>query len=132
MKFSFGQSERERVEVDILSYERAATGDVWDDNWLTVSIVVRAGGFSGSVRAAMLTADLASFAGQLHRLSEQLHGSAEFTTIEEHLSLKLSCDTRGHITLRGEVLDQAGIRNRLNFHLDLDQSFHGAVHSRVG
>ena len=27
MKFSFGESERERIEVDVMSYERAASGD---------------------------------------------------------------------------------------------------------
>ncbi len=123
MKFSVGESERERVEVDVISYERSVVGEYYDDNWLTVSIAVCVGGFSGRVRAAILTAELAAFAEQLRRLHEQLTGSAEFTTIEGQLSLTLTCDIRGHITLQGEVLDQAGIGNRLSFHLDLDQSF---------
>jgi len=123
MKFSFGQSERERIEVDIMSYERAASGEYSDDNWLSVSITVRVGGFSGRVDAAIVTDELVRFADQLHRLYEALTGSAEFTTLEGQLSLTLSCDALGHITLRGEILDQAGIGNRLSFHLDLDQSF---------
>jgi hypothetical protein len=123
MKFSFGESERERVEVDVISYERPASGEYHDDNWLTVSIAVRVGGFSGRVGAAIVTDELVRFAEQLHRLYEQLTGSAQFTTLEGQLSLTLSCDARGHITLRGEVLDQAGIGNRLSFHLNLDQSF---------
>ena len=106
-----------------MSYERPASGDYHDDNWLTVSIAVGVGGFSGRIRAAILTEELTGFAEQLHRLYEQLSGSAEFTTMEGQLSLRLSCDTRGHIMLRGEVLDRAGIGNRLSFHLDLDQSF---------
>jgi hypothetical protein len=123
MKFSFGDSERERIEVDVMSYERPASGEYHDDNWLSVSITVRVGGFSGRVGAAIVTDELVRFAEQLHRLYKELTGSAEFTTLEGQLSLTLSCDTRGHITLRGEILDQAGIGNRLSFHLDLDQSF---------
>jgi hypothetical protein len=123
VKFSFGQSERERIEVDVMSYERPASGEYHDDNWLTVSIAVRVGAFSGRVGAAIVTDELVRFAQQLHRVYEQLSGSAEFTTLEGQLSLALACDTLGHITLRGEVLDEAGIGNRLQFRLDLDQSF---------
>ena|ERR1051326_564963 len=123
MKFSFGQSDRERIEVDVLSYERAATGEYHDDNWLRVSITVRVGGFSGRAGASIVTDELVRFAEQLHQLHEQLSGSAEFTTLEGQLSLALGCDARGHVTLHGEVLDQAGIGNRLSFQLDLDQSF---------
>src|SRR5947208_1811455 len=123
MKFSFGESERERIEVDVMSYERPASGEHHDDNWLSVSITVRIGGFSGRAGAAIVTDELVRFAEQLHRLYDELTGSAEFRTLEGQLSLTLSCDTRGHIALRGEVLDQAGIGNRLSFHLDLDRSF---------
>ena len=123
MHFSFGQSEHERIEIDVVSYERPVSGEYHDDNWLTVSITVQAGGFSGRVRAAILTDDLVRFSGQLHRLSGELTGSAEFSTMEDQLSVTLTCDVRGNIMLRGEVLDDAGIGNRLSFHLDLDQSF---------
>jgi hypothetical protein len=123
MKFSFGESERERIEVNVFAYERAALGEYSDDNWLRVSITVRVGGFSGRVSAAIVTDELVRFAEQLHQLHQQLSASAEFTTLEGQLSLTLNCDVRGHVTLRGEVLDQAGIGNRLSFHLDLDQSF---------
>ena len=123
MKFSFGEAERERIEVDVMSYERPASGEYSDDNWLSISITVRVGGFSGRVRASIVTDELVRFAEALHRLYEQLTGSAEFTTLEGQLSLTLTCDSRGHITVRGEVLDQAGIGNRLSFHLDPDQSF---------
>ena len=123
MKFSFGQSERERIQVDVSAYKRSASGEYHDDNWLTATIAVCVGGFSGRVGAAIVTDELVRFAQQLHRLYEELSGSAEFSTLEGQLSLTLSCDTRGHVALRGEVLDQAGIGNRLSFHLDLDQSF---------
>ena len=45
MTFSFGQSERERIDVEVFGYERQPAGEYWDDNWLTVEIRVQAGGF---------------------------------------------------------------------------------------
>jgi hypothetical protein len=126
MIFSFGHSELERIEVNVLRYERQAVGEYWDDNWLAVEIRVWAGGFRGKVGASILTGELASFKSHLHPLFETLSGTAEFSTMEEQLSLRLIGDSKGHFELRGEVADQAGIGNRLNFKLQFDQSELGA------
>ena len=126
MVFSLGHSERERIEVDVLSYEHAPVGEPFDDNWLRVDIRVQAGGFRGSVSAAILTGDLVAFASQLRPLFETRSGSAQFSTMEGQLSLRLVGDAKGHIELLGEVSDKAGIGNRLHFKLDFDQSQLGA------
>ena len=123
MQFAFGQSEQERITVDVLSYERPVCGEYWDDNWLVVDISVTAGGFHGRASVSIITAELVSFSEQLHVLYERLTGTAEFTTLEGQLSLKLVGDGRGHIRLAGLVLDQAGVGNRLSFTLDFDQTF---------
>ena len=122
MIFSFGQSEDEHIEVDVLNYERAPVGEYWDDNWLNVEIRVRAGGFRGKVAAAITTGELKKFLSELQPLYEKFSGGAEFATMEEQLGLRLNGDGKGHIELRGEVTDQAGIGNRLHFTLQFDQS----------
>jgi hypothetical protein len=122
MFFSFGQSERERIEVNVLRYERAPVGDYYDDNWLKIEISVQAGGFEEKVNAAILTEDLERFLSQLRPLYETLSGSAEFGTMEDQLNLKLAGDGKGHIELHGEVADRPGIGNRLHFTLQFDQS----------
>ena len=122
MTFKFGQSEHERVAVDIHTYERPVTGEHYDDNWLVVAIAVTAGGFSGQTRATILTDELVSFSEQLHALYECLKGSAEFTTLEGQLSLKLVGDGRGHIHLSGGVSDRAGLGNTLSFTFEFDQT----------
>lgn len=128
MIFSFGQSQHDRIEVDVLRYERAPVGDWHDDNWLTVQIRVAAGGFRGKVEASIITAELADFLAQVRSLNEMLEGSAVFTTIEEQLELTLTGDGRGHITLSGKVADQPGIGNRLFFECHFDQSqLHASV-----
>ena len=123
MIFSFGQSKRECIEIDVLRYEEnQPVGEYYDDNWLTVEISVHAGGFHGKAWAAVITSELIKFASELSPLFETLGGSAKFETMEEQLSLQLVGDGKGHIELRGEVADRAGDGNRLSFTLQFDQS----------
>jgi hypothetical protein len=122
MVFSFGQSERERFEADVLRYERSLVGEYYDDNWLTVELNVRVGGFRGRAEAAILTFELVKFASELRSLFQTLIGSAKFSTIEGQLSLQLTGNGKGQIELVGELEDQVGIGSRLHFKLQLDQS----------
>ena len=122
MIFSFGQSEQERIEVDVQHYERAPVGEYYDDNWLTTQVRVRAGGFRGNVDAAILTVELVAFVARLRQLHNTLHGAADFSTLEEQLHLRVTGDGKGHMELVGDVADQPGIGNRLHFRLQFDQS----------
>lgn len=122
MTFSFGQSEHERIEIDIVCYERAPVGEYHDDNWLNSRIRVCAGGFRGKVDMTILTDEIATFLTQLRPLFDTLSGKAEFSTLEGQLHLRLTGDGKGHIDLAGEIADQPGIGNRLHFTLQFDQS----------
>jgi hypothetical protein len=106
MIFSFGQSEYERIEVDVMNYERTPVGEYYDDNWLNVEIRVHAGGFCGKAAATIITGELEKFLTELKPLHEKLSGIATFTILEEQLSLP----------------DRAGTGNRLSFTLQFDQS----------
>lgn len=126
MTFSFGQSQHERIEVEVLHYERQPVGECYDDNWLTVQVRVCVGGFRGTVGGAFVTEEFVAFLTQLRPLYQSLSGTAEFATLEEQLHLRLTGDGKGHIELVGEVADQPGIGNRLHFTLHFDQSQLGA------
>ena len=65
MILSFGQSEHERIEIDVLNYERQPIGEYYDDNWLVVEIRVHAGGFRGKVSTTILAAELDGFLSKL-------------------------------------------------------------------
>ncbi len=119
MIVSFGQSERERIEIDVPAWKGTPVDNY---NWLNVDIRVQTGGFRGEVSAAILTDGLIRFLNQLKPLHQTLKGSAEFSTIEGQLNLKLIGDGRGHIDLSGEVADRPGDGNRLHFRLTFDQS----------
>jgi hypothetical protein len=122
MTFSFGQSEHDRLEVDVLRYERVPIGNYWDDNWLNSHVRISAGGFRGKVDASILAGELTQFLTQLRTLYATLSGTAEFSTLEEQLHLVLTGDNKGHIELVGELADRPGIGNRLHFTLQFDQS----------
>lgn len=126
MTFSFGQPKHERIEVEVLRYERSPVGEYHDDNWLTVQVRVSVGGFRGTVDAAFITEEFVAFLTQLRPLYQSLSGTAEFATLERQLHLRLTGDGKGHIELVGEVADQPGIGNRLHFTLQFDQSQLGA------
>ena len=120
MIFSFGQSKAERIEVDILGYERAPSADA---EWLSTRFRVFAGGFHGQVdNATILTHELAAFLNQLRPLYKTLRGTAEFSTMEGQLHLLLVGDGKGHIELTGEVEDQVVGGNQLHFRLQFDQT----------
>ena len=61
MKFCFGRSKLERIEVEVLGYERATVGEYWDDNWLRVEVQVVAGEFRGKAAAAFITSECPNF-----------------------------------------------------------------------
>jgi hypothetical protein len=126
MTFSFGQSQHEHIEVEVLRYERQPVGEYHDDNWVAVQVRVCVGGFRGTVDGAFVTEEFVAFLTQLRPLYQSLSGTAEFATLEGQLHLRLTGDGKGHIELVGEVADQPGIGNRLHFTLHFDQSQLGA------
>jgi hypothetical protein len=121
--FSIGGSERNNVTVEVLNYERPASGEYHDDNWVNVAVSVSAGAFTGNFAASFLTEEFVAFRSQLRELYKTLKGEATFTTMEGQLTLNLVGDGRGGITLKGEALDQPGIGNCLIFELALDQTY---------
>jgi hypothetical protein len=122
MIISFGGAERERLQIEVVGYERQPVGGYCDNNWLTVRISVSVGGFRGRADASFLTEDFVSFLSQLRPLFETLRGTADFTTIEGQLRMGLVGDGKGHVELEAEVANSAGPSNRLSFRLQLDQT----------
>jgi hypothetical protein len=119
---AFGAEEYERVEITIFGYERAASGDYHDDNWLSVEVSVNCGAFHGKFPAAFLTRELESFHAQLTLLYQTLTGSARFETLEGQLELEATGNGLGRIKISGEARDQAGIGNKLIFEIGIDQT----------
>jgi hypothetical protein len=121
--FSIGGSERNKITVEVVNYERPASSEYHDDNWVNVGVYISVGAFSGRFAASFITEEFVAFRAQLRKLYETLKGEATFTTMEGQLTLNLVGDGRGGITLKGEALDQPGIGNCLTFEIALDQTY---------
>ena len=111
-----------QLRLDVLGYEREPVGEYFDDNWLSVAVEVKAGGFTGFFSASVLTGEIEAFHEEAAKLCDSLTGQAKFRTLEEQLSVDLLGDGRGHIRLTGRAADQPGIGNALAFSFALDQA----------
>ena len=93
------------------------------DDWLSRTISIRAGAFSATLDATLLTCDFPRFRTQLESLYKTLSGDATFETIEDQLGFRLTGNERGGISVDGTVLDRVGDGNQLNFRFDIDQTY---------
>jgi hypothetical protein len=114
LAFHIGGESAEFVRV-------AITGDS-GEGWLPAEIEVAVGAFRGTYSADLTSMALSRFAAELEKLYVTVSGTAVFTDYEGQLELRMACDIRGHILLNGEAMDVAGIGNRLQFELELDQT----------
>jgi hypothetical protein len=126
--FSFGGGRNERVSIEVLGYAHPdSVDDSYDANWLRVRVTVAAGSFRGSFDATFLAQELAKFHEQLSTLYSTVKGTARFETLEGQLLIDLKCNAIGAVALHGVAQDQAGIGNKLDFSLNLDQTQVGAA-----
>jgi hypothetical protein len=122
-EITIGADRGEFLKLSLNGRSHPDCDDYWDGNWLSASIVIRAGGFRGSIEGDIRAEELAAFYGQLAQLQDSLQGVAEFDTLEDWLSIRATGDGIGHIEMRCVVLDQPGIGNKLEFTLASDQTF---------
>ena len=115
LAFHIGGQESEYVRVAIL-------GDN-GDGWFSAQVDVVVGAFRGTYSASFNSWAFSDFHRELETLYRSLSGSASFTSYERQLEVTIAYDKQGHIQLRGEAMDYAGTGNRLNFRLELDQTY---------
>jgi hypothetical protein len=102
-----------------LAFSAKPTRDGWVDS--DAEVLVRA--FTGRIRPSFEARDLERFLEGLEKLYASLTGSAELNPREEQLVLKFTAAAGGHIHLTGEAWTYARYGNRLEFELELDQTF---------
>ena len=114
LAFHIGGDRAEFVEVTI-------DGDR-GDGWLSAKVELVVGAFRGAYSADLTSIAFSRFAADLDTLYRTVSGTATLTDYEGQLELRLECDIRGHIRLKGEAMDVAGTGNVLKFELELDQT----------
>jgi hypothetical protein len=114
-----------KLTLRVGDYERAATGEVWDDNWLRGSVEVQieqapTARFRAKCDVAWQTTELHAFHESLRTLLQDLTGTAKLTTIEDQVELTVQLEN-GKGTLVGRV--EAHAVAALEFEGATDQTF---------
>jgi hypothetical protein len=112
-------------QVRVGDSERAATGEVWDDNWLRGSLELDiaqppTATFRAKCDVAWQTTELQAFHESLRAVLEDLSGTAKLTTIEGQIELTSELRSRKG-TLTGRV--EAHAIAALEFEAPTDQTF---------
>jgi hypothetical protein len=80
-------------------------------------------GFQGRIDPWVEPTDFEVFTKQLRALYDSLQGEATFYPREGQFTMKLVCMPGGHIEVTGEAWSKATYENKLEYALQLDQSF---------
>ena len=123
MEILFGNQDTECLMVEILGRSYPNYTDYWDGNWLNARVVLSVGGFKGQIGNNLRAEEFLSFRDEIAKLNSTLSGKATFSTMEQWISINITGDGKGHVILKGQVRDQAGTGNTLNFTIELDQTF---------
>lgn len=117
-------TEVEHLSIAALGREHAGAEDYWSGNWVTATISIAVGGFTGQARASLRTDEIHRFNEALKFLNQSLFGAAVLETIEDWISLTVKVGSRGQIEASDQLRDLAGNRNVLSFELaEVDQTY---------
>jgi hypothetical protein len=118
-----GDADGQHVLVRAQSRHHPHLFDYWDGNWVSSEVDVAAGGMRAVFRAELRSEEFQSFLDEAEALSRSLDGVATFSTAEGQLTVTLTADSAGHLSVVGEAVDTAGGGNRLHFAFDIDQTY---------
>jgi hypothetical protein len=119
----FGGEAAEYLVLTVHGRSIPHSSDYWDGNWLACTAEVAAGAFRGSLDGLRRNEDIARFLDRVAELYERLTGEALFDALEGWLDLRLIGDGHGHIEARGQLCDDSGRGNVLEFRLCFDQTY---------
>tara|TARA_R100000306_G_C4310566_1_gene109960 strand:+ start:102 stop:590 length:489 start_codon:yes stop_codon:yes gene_type:complete len=109
-----------RIGINGLNFPNAKFD--WDRNWINTLIEVKAGAFSGSFNAELITTDFEKYKNNLEIIYDNLNEKVEFKTIEGQIKIDIKGDGFGHFSAVCQLIDKVGIGNKLEFDLNFDQT----------
>jgi hypothetical protein len=110
----FGVVDGERIEIHLA---KPTSG------WIETSVSIVVDGFNGELRPSFELRDLERLGESLVRLYASLSGKAILEGREGQLVLTLEGNGRGAIAVKGSAYARPTYGNRLEFELEIDQTF---------
>jgi hypothetical protein len=110
-------AEHVSLEISNRSYE----------DWHSASIGIRCDGWQGNVRGHFRKGELSRFAQEVRQLHRDLSGTARLNPLEPNVTLTLTGDGKGHITVTGVARDNFARKVFLDFQFSIDQTYLPAI-----
>jgi hypothetical protein len=110
------------VSIEVSCYEQENAVDQSDANWLSCTIEVSAGPFSGRYPVNLTTHDLVAFSSDLDALLADRKPKAVFSTDEGWLSLEITVNSRGSAQVVGEAACDRGTKAKLSFSFETERT----------
>ena len=111
-----GSPDGDRLECFLLG--RPADDGTGDS--ISALARIRAGGFSGEIRLRTRAAELRAFQAGVERLDRERKGSADLTTMFDHLRIRVETDGQGPIEATGYLKEDPCFGNALYFFFPFD------------
>jgi len=111
------------LEIWIIGNQFPESDDYWDGNWLTVSAKCSGIGSEVFVKKTYIhLSEINALIERLENLYSELKGEIDFEFMEPELSLAISSDILGHLSLKiGITPDHLNQMHEYNF--EMDQSY---------
>jgi hypothetical protein len=111
------------VTIGVAGYENPVAVNPSDANWLSCTVLLQIGAFSGSLAASFTTHDFARLFGQFQAALSTLEGDVSFLTDEDMLRLNLKFEKTGLVQISGMAQEFGQGKAALTFSFETDQSF---------
>jgi len=115
--------EQGNLTIEVHGYERPATEDQDDANWLRCGATIKAGPFTGAFNIGLTTHDVTALREQLKNALATMSDSVSFSSIENDISFDIRFDKRGSAIISGTVQPHRSLTASLAFRFDTDQSY---------
>lgn len=89
----------------------------------SANIGVRCDGWSGDIRGTFFKGELLGFAEEISRLYRDLTGTAQLKPLEPNITLTLTGDGKGHVTVEGTARNHFQTDTLLKFQFTIDQTY---------
>lgn len=119
-----GRLDGDFIAFSVLSRVYPEAQDYWDGNWVATQVTVTAGGFAGAVCANLRVGEFRAFRLGLEAMASALGSTAAFESMEEWVSVDMTCTPNGRLDVKCTLADNPAMGNRLSCSIaGLDQSF---------
>lgn len=93
------------------------------EGWSGATIEVHCDGWAGSMKGCFQAGELAGFAEEIRGLHRKLSGIAKLKPLEPNITLTLTGDGKGHITVEGFAQNNFASGTELTFRFMIDQTY---------